>query len=71
MCGRWTSSYKLDNSGNGELKSFKDPAYQIVESVSAVSDAERMFLVGKGSNRFGDFIISGTFDQKSAVMELR
>ena len=29
LAGRWTSTYKLDNSGNGVLKAFKDPAYQL------------------------------------------
>ncbi len=77
LAGRWTSTYKLDNSGNGALKTFKDPAYQLsVVSVSVPEDSEvtrkdHTVLVGKGRNRFGDFVIAGTFDSPTKIMVLR
>ncbi len=75
LTGRWTSTYKLDNSGNGVLKTFKDPAYQLsmvsVPEDSEVTRTDHTVLVGKGRNRFGDFVISGTFDSPTSIMVLR
>ncbi len=75
LASQWTSTYKLDNSGNGVLKTFKDPAYQLsvvsVPEHSEETKADHTVLVGKGRNRFGDFVIAGTFDSPTEIMVLR
>ena len=54
------------------MKTFKDPPYQLsLATADASSPDDQEHLIGRGRNKFGDFVISGTFDEKSNVLELR
>lgn len=68
--GAYKGSYKMDNDGTGEMEQYNDKEFFIeFEEILGLA-TPRYHVYGKGDSEFGVFILHGSYDAITRVLEM-
>ena len=68
LSGRWAGTYLMDNDGSGSLVKYKTTA-QMKFRKREDAEPEALMVCGKGSNEFGAFVIAGTYNISTGMLD--
>ena len=66
--GRWKGTYQMDNDGSGSTSTYKtDASFKFIAAEQG--STSHFLMAGKGSNEFGAFVIHGTYESNTKLLD--
>eukprot|EP01041_Mallomonas_annulata_P000730 gene730-1404_t len=70
VSGLYTGYYMMDNDGSGNLRKYLDKQYLVEFDVIKDTSPPRYSVVGRGESDFGPFVLSGSYNTASRILEM-
>jgi hypothetical protein len=68
--GYYSGQYSMDNDGSGVTEMYTDKELLLEFEEVAADPYPQFFVFGRGDSDFGEFVIDGTYDGSSRILEM-
>jgi hypothetical protein len=68
--GNYSGQYSMDNDGSGVTEMYTDKELLVEFEEVATDPYPQFFVFGRGDSEFGEFVVHGSFDGSSGLLEM-